>query len=622
MKSFVVIGDLHLLLDDQRLKVFSDFWDYFLKEIHQDGEDIIFLGDIFDKSLMSGEVIDLFIEKLQQAKNSHKYILQGNHDYSKQFRSIIKPLRWIDNVTIIDDIKEIELLGNKCLFLPYRYTAKEDYKDVDGKYDYIFLHITDPKDQFSNEGIEIKAKGKKVYGHCFSEDTEILTKRGWIKGFDLKKDDIVATMNKNSELLEWNSINAFFEYSNYNELYYFNNQHINILATDEHGVIYKRKMNNRILETKMNSLKYNMKLFCALNNSLEMKYNLDYLRFIVWIVTDGAIENNKGSIHIRWHLKKERKIKRLVSLLERLCIKYSYKPQKSGNVKINLSVDVSKIWIELFKNGKKLPDWFMFLCKEEADAVLEEYANTDGCYVGKEKNGIQISSSKEEEIDILQILCVTNGYRTIKHPKKNTNNIFFLQINVKNRLTTYSSKSYYKKIKYKGKVWCINVDNGTLISRREGKVCITLNTHIGNTRCLGVPYATKFGEQYNEYQLVKIFEDKHLEYIKLPKFFDYVSIEHGDEVNPANMPPNFKLIIENAPNRKLAKEKYKGYKIYKVNILTEELKLETKDSSDQKKSLGDLFEEWAKKNTVEKPVYLYISKLLSKTGVKNEKESV
>jgi hypothetical protein len=114
---------------------------------------------------MSGEVIDFFIEKLHDLTDCQIYILQGNHDYSKQFKSIIKPLSRFKNITVIDNKIEIELYTNRCLFLPYRYTAKEDYANIEGIFDYIFGHITDPQDQFSDEGIEIKVKGKKIYGH-------------------------------------------------------------------------------------------------------------------------------------------------------------------------------------------------------------------------------------------------------------------------------------------------------------------------------------------------------------------------------------------------------------------------------------------------------------------------
>lgn len=182
MESCIIIGDIHLLLNEQRLQVFLDFWKH-LKTIHKPGEPVIFLGDIFDKSLMSGEVIDFFIEQIHDLDDCEIFILQGNHDYSKQYKSIIKPLQRFSNITIIDELKVMDIVGNNCLFLPYRYTAKEDYANITGEYDYIFAHITDPEDQFIDEGISIVAPGKKIYGHTHLQNERCLgvpycTRRG------------------------------------------------------------------------------------------------------------------------------------------------------------------------------------------------------------------------------------------------------------------------------------------------------------------------------------------------------------------------------------------------------------------------------------------------------------
>ena len=41
-----------------------------------------------------------------------------------------------------------------------------------------------------------------------------------------------------------------------------------------------------------------------------------------------------------------------------------------------------------------------------------------------------------------------------------------------------------KKVPYSGKVWCVNVNNGTLVVRRNGKTAVTLNSHRLNNKFL------------------------------------------------------------------------------------------------------------------------------------------
>jgi hypothetical protein len=75
-------------------------------------------------------------------------------------------------------------------------------------------------------------------------------------------------------------------------------------------------------------------------------------------------------------------------------------------------------------------------------------------------------------MDILQEMFVRNGYRATKTKHDTT---WILTVNTRRTILLLKTNASIEE--YNGKVWCVNVNNGTLLVRRNGKVSVTLNTH-------------------------------------------------------------------------------------------------------------------------------------------------
>jgi len=316
------------------------------------------------------------------------------------------------------------------------------------------------------------ALGKAIIGHCFSEDTEILTKRGWVRGDKLLEDDEVMTMNKETREGEWNSIEAYYEYDDYTEMVSFKSKGTDILVTGGHGMIAEHSSGS-LKEFKASEFLHmpgEYKFFNGIIKEGTKKYDDDYLRIIVQIVTDGSY--NCGMI--RWHLKKKRKINRLVNLLNRLNYSYSVTKAKDNTVRISLKTVDAKEFQKLMPD-KTLPSWFMDLSYEEKLVVLEEYAHTDGTDYGSR---CQLSSSKKQDIDLLQAIAATCGFRTSLYCREDGN----YSLNILFRGYGVLKSSSASVVPYSGKVWCVTVSNGTLLVRRNGKVAVTQNSHTARIR--------------------------------------------------------------------------------------------------------------------------------------------
>jgi len=138
-------------------------------------QDLIFLGDVYDSSSPHNLVTAEFIQFCQEWPNQI-YIIQGNHEYSRQKGSALAPLQKLQNVNIIFEIKRTVVEQKwTCVFLPYRYNfeemklyenIKESWGDGTKGIDYVFTHITPPEAAFADEGIQLDLEAKKIiHGH-------------------------------------------------------------------------------------------------------------------------------------------------------------------------------------------------------------------------------------------------------------------------------------------------------------------------------------------------------------------------------------------------------------------------------------------------------------------------
>ena len=92
------------------------------------------------------------------------YILNDNHANSKNKGSSIIAFDFEDVYSYLD-FEEVDIEGIKCLMLPFNYDYRK-YSELEGRYDFIFTHITPVECQFANEGLLFpKLKGTFIHGH-------------------------------------------------------------------------------------------------------------------------------------------------------------------------------------------------------------------------------------------------------------------------------------------------------------------------------------------------------------------------------------------------------------------------------------------------------------------------
>ena len=73
-------------------------------------------------------------------------------------------------------------------------------------------------------------------GQCYSEDTEILTENGWKHFYELNNGEKIATLNPDTEKLEYQTPTHYFEYDYNGKMFHQGGQGVDLLVTPNHNL--------------------------------------------------------------------------------------------------------------------------------------------------------------------------------------------------------------------------------------------------------------------------------------------------------------------------------------------------------------------------------------------------
>jgi hypothetical protein len=332
-----------------------------------------------------------------------------------------------------------------------------------------------------------------ISGHCFDDQTEILTLEGWKHHYDLSKSDLVMTLNLESNNLEWNKINEIFKYSDKKELIKIKARDIDLMVTPEHGLLKVTKKNRNIHKNTAKELYGKNLIFPAtgVNKSEGIDLSDGLIKFLAWTLAEGHVATRYGngvdSIRIAQSNAPDDRLDILKNDLTDAGLDFSCNKRYSANTvehgqyrnfdayRINIK-NARKAWDKIkhyINESKDINNNLLLMSNHQAKLFIDTWIVADGSINKSAKNSSQIASKRKDHVDFLQGLCAINGYRT---SVSNSNNMYYLTINT--RPYVYANKNSWSTMNsYDGISWCVSVDNGTLLVRRGGKTVITQNTH-------------------------------------------------------------------------------------------------------------------------------------------------
>jgi len=305
----------------------------------------------------------------------------------------------------------------------------------------------------------------------YSRDTEVLTPKGWITVDKVTTETEIAQVDKDLTL-------TFVQPSavHPHEQQYCYHIHdtlgrVDLIVTEGHGMVVD--INGVLTKERADTVVYKqgVKHHVAAKTSSQSR-NLNYMeRLAIAYQADGHSRSYKDYGYT-FSLKKERKIERLRSILDKLGWEYSeYKDGNRGNL---------GFYIKALRPLLKDFSWVELDCKsvEWCQEFIEELSYWDA--TRKTKTRFKFDTTNKQVADTVQAIAVMAGYnclmtKFVDNRKESYKNVYSLSIRT-NYQPVDGQCIKKDRIPFSDTTYCFEVPTGMLLVRRNGAVAVCGNT--------------------------------------------------------------------------------------------------------------------------------------------------
>lgn len=343
--------------------------------------------------------------------------------------------------------------------------------------------------------------------YCLDEETEILTQQGWKKDVEIGE-NIAAFDIKTGEILYTPALAKVRRPLNEDEFFCsIKTPSIDIRVTNKHRMVYnnKRKAGWKI-KTAEELAEMTSGSYIPVSGQGKFRgvpLSDSELSFIGWVMSDGTINPKNGQItitqgeHQPW-------LEEIQKTIDGCNFKYNrFKRKRDTQYKSNSDAIVWTIskgkprathknrrgWgdIEPYLS-KDLSEKLSDMTERQFDILVKALHLGDGSkQTGQDwtRRSYHISTGNKVFAERLQIMAIARGYRAnIARHNYNANPLYVIHLKKIDRINigqSYDDRPKWIKEKHTSEMcWCVETKQGTLITRRKGKVSI-----LGNCQMVG-----------------------------------------------------------------------------------------------------------------------------------------
>jgi len=349
--------------------------------------------------------------------------------------------------------------------------------------------------------------------HCYSEDTEILTRDGWKLFSEVTTETEVAQYEKDCKKITFTKPSEVVWQDYEGSMVSVETNSVNLLVTPNHRMLVER------YPSGLQACKLASDLLGRSNSGLRVpvagvlddcKTYVKYPELIIATQADGYL--SKDSSAITFSFTKERKINRLINLLKGYGIPYTVnklmrKDRYETTIRILAGEEALEIRSHL-SDRKELKDSLVYCSQDQRKTMLDEVGYWDGTFRGGRRNGVILDTTCKKTVEVLELMAIMSNVKSFKSFYEKKTSGFSNKPCPIHRLVLSKMKpaaSLTRAVKgvsyYKGKVGCVAVPSTYVVVRRKGKVCVSGNTvnaaKMGVTRdeAKTLKYAVSYGAQ-------------------------------------------------------------------------------------------------------------------------------
>lgn len=334
---------------------------------------------------------------------------------------------------------------------------------------------------------------------CFDEETEILTRRGWLKLDEVGPDERVGTVNPKTWELEYQKPIRWWANRHEGPMVHLTGKATDTLVTPNHRLLLGREKWQRIVWGKEyagdvhrgNLIFHTLLGFNWTCGPPRESYCVPgvgrtpmskFLRFLGYYVGDGSVTHGKSRVAVAG-ISKERKLEAYGNTLDSLGFKRHVAPdQRHHWYQDNHELHD---WLSAIvgdgAQNKQLPEFVHELPKEQLQILFDALTESDGYRSTKGTARIYTTSSQRLADDI-QLLALKLGLRAHVRDRVHDDNskgegpYWRVETSADNTIRLRRDRNI-KAVPYRGGIWCAEVPNGLLVTRRNGMVAIHGNSN-------------------------------------------------------------------------------------------------------------------------------------------------
>lgn len=311
---------------------------------------------------------------------------------------------------------------------------------------------------------------------CVPVDSEVLTRNGWVKISEIQIGEEIACADLDNLRISFEEVYDKVEEHQHDT--YTNN---GLTATKDHRMVYSAWQSKNFfrIATYNELLHKRNNVYIPLAGYSDfdgLDMSMKMISFLVAVQADGhymydkRVDGTKSYYGLEFHFSKQRKVERIIEILNDLHLPYRTTNQSDGTTKIRIynydGINVVQEMCERYLNNKAFTWNFINMNQEQALWFLNELLFWDGC-----KAANLYTSRNHENLDVVSAIAALNGVGA----RISGDNIGFHE----SPFMTLSKENTRRNNKQKGSnitnVTCVSVKTGVFLCRQNGKTFIIGN---------------------------------------------------------------------------------------------------------------------------------------------------
>ncbi len=449
--------------------------------------------------IISGQFINS-----EDAKRLERKWLSDHQGFWKSF----KPLFFSNKI----DVKELSQSFESMQMVQVRKQERDTFQQVFG---------------IPPEKLGIVGESKR----CHDEETEVLTKRGWLHHEELLEEDYVATVNPETRELVYEQPTTIHRYKHKGTMHHWTGQRFDCMVTPNHSMMVERPlaygrssgyqpMSSEDLASRPSKACFMATVKPAKGISVDVDipfvgirhlneksivpedgdtYNIPastFAQFLGYWVSEGFV--SKKSSRVGYTQNEGNLAIEMFDTLEDLGL---------GGVRLNEQVTCTgnnhwhmavvnrslKVWLQenvgFYSYEKRLPNCVWDWPEDVKRILFRALMDGDGHWgpkadrVNLEVGSSWYSTTSKQLADDVQRLAIEIGVQAILSVKRlmayeNWRTQYAVSFTNRDHHSLECPNKCITEKEYDGLVWCVTVPSGAFITRRKGKVGIHFNSTI------------------------------------------------------------------------------------------------------------------------------------------------